>query len=310
MKILTQTVFLIFTMHLLNAQVGIGTTNPSASALLELDSSNSGLLIPRMEESERLGIGSAANGLLVYQTDVVPGFYYYDGISSTWQLLTSKEETDKGFNTNVVLDATTLKVTDGKGTIDTDLSSLKELPTPTVNGTMNYWKDGAWIVIAPTLNEGATLQMKSGVPTWVGGTSPPAIGDLMDGGIVFWIDPMDPYKGKVCALEDLDPSNWDDAISNCENYTNTDTGTGVYSDWYLPSKDELNYMWDNLADSDGNGVNTGLADPNNIGNFPNNSYWSSTEYYNRVAWRQYFYFGFQIEGNKYSTYDVRAVRAF
>ena len=83
MKILTQTVFLIFTMHLLNAQVGIGTTNPSASALLELDSSNSGLLIPRMEESERLGIGSAANGLLVYQTDVVPGFYYYDGISST-----------------------------------------------------------------------------------------------------------------------------------------------------------------------------------------------------------------------------------
>ena len=188
MKILTQTVFLIFTMHLLNAQVGIGTTNPSASALLELDSSNSGLLVPRMEESERLGIGSAANGLLVYQTDVVPGFYYYDGISSTWQLLTNKEETDKGFNTNVVLDATTLKVTDGKSTIDTDLSSLKELPTPTVNGTMNYWKDGAWIVIAPTLNEGATLQMKSGVPTWVGGTPPPpAIGDSYLGGIVFYI---------------------------------------------------------------------------------------------------------------------------
>ena len=185
MKILTQTVFLIFTMHLLNAQVGIGTTNPSASALLELDSSNSGLLVPRMEESERLGIGSAANGLLVYQTDVVPGFYYYDGL---WKLLTNNQESVKGINTTLVLNGTNLDVTDGKGTITANLSSLKELPTPTASGIMNYWDGIAWVEVASTVNEGATLKMIGGVPTWDGGTPPPpAIGDSYLGGIVFYI---------------------------------------------------------------------------------------------------------------------------
>jgi hypothetical protein len=348
MKILTQTVFLIFTMHLLNAQVGIGTTNPSASALLELDSSNSGLLVPRMEESERLGIGSAANGLLVYQTDVVPGFYYYDGISSTWQLLTNKEETDKGFNTNVVLDATTLKVTDGKSTIDTDLSSLKELPMPTVNGTMNYWKDGAWIVIAPTLNEGATLQMKSGVPTWVGGTPPPpppAIGDSYLGGIVFYIyEPGDAgyvvgeTHGLIAATSDQSTGiQWTlpayrtttvvGGTSDTDGAANTDaiiaqtgavavntyaaglcrlystSGNNDLGQWYLPAKDELNLMYENIGQGDALGLG-------NIGNFENNFYWSSTEDDIGSAWFQYFGFGGQGASFKYDTFFVRAVRAF
>lgn len=86
---------------------------------------------------------------------------------------------------------------------------------------------------------------------------------------------------------------------------------GGYSDWYLPSKYELNLMWSNLADSDGNGQNNGPADPNNIGNFPNNRrYWSSTEYDTNNAWRQSFYSGAQDDWGKTSTGAVRAVRAF
>jgi len=96
------------------------------------------------------------------------------------------------------------------------------------------------------------------------------------------------------------------AADICANLT-----LGGYSDWFLPSKDELNLMWTNLADSDGDGVNNGVTDPNNIGGFATNDYWSSTEYDNFIAWFQYFNDGFQgndVKGGNGS--DVRAVRAF
>ena len=69
------------------AQVGIGTTNPDASSSLDISSTNSGLLIPRMNQNQRDLIGTPATGLLVFQTDNTPGFYYYDGTS--WILLGS-----------------------------------------------------------------------------------------------------------------------------------------------------------------------------------------------------------------------------
>jgi uncharacterized protein (TIGR02145 family) len=37
---------------------------------------------------------------------------------------------------------------------------------------MKYWNGTAWVFVAPTSNEGATLQMIGGVPTWTGGTPP------------------------------------------------------------------------------------------------------------------------------------------
>ncbi len=63
--------------------VGIGCTNPDASALLELRSSSLGFLTPRMTQAQRPA--TPATGLLIYQTDNTPGFYYYDGTS--WVLL-------------------------------------------------------------------------------------------------------------------------------------------------------------------------------------------------------------------------------
>ncbi|HOM03987.1 MAG TPA: hypothetical protein PLU67_00675 [Candidatus Kapabacteria bacterium] len=65
--------------------VGIGTTNPHSSALLDLDVSSPsfttklGFLVPRMTLAERVAIPSPATGLLVFQTDAVAGFYYYTG---------------------------------------------------------------------------------------------------------------------------------------------------------------------------------------------------------------------------------------
>lgn len=70
-----------------NAQVGIGTNAPHASAQLEVSSTTKGALMPRMTESQRVAIATPAAGLLVYQTDGRAGFYYYTG--GNWTQLQS-----------------------------------------------------------------------------------------------------------------------------------------------------------------------------------------------------------------------------
>jgi hypothetical protein len=74
------------------SQVGIGTDSPDASAALDIISTTSGLLIPRMTDQQRLDISEPASGLMVYQTNQTAGFYYYDG--NTWTQLVSHTATD------------------------------------------------------------------------------------------------------------------------------------------------------------------------------------------------------------------------
>lgn len=61
-----------------NAQVGINTTSPDASAILDLFSTSQGLLIPRMNDVERNAINNPADGLWIYNTDT-DGFNYFNG---------------------------------------------------------------------------------------------------------------------------------------------------------------------------------------------------------------------------------------
>ena len=72
---------------------------------------------------------------------------------------------------------------------------------------------------------------------------------------------------------------------------------GGYSDWYLPSRDELDKLYLN-RDAIG-GFDT-TADP---------WYWSSSEYDASNAWSQLFDDGYQGNLSKFPTYRVRAVRA-
>ena len=60
-------------------EVGIGTTTPAASALLDLTSTAKGMLIPRMTTTQKTAIATPSTGLLVFQTDAPAGFYYYNG---------------------------------------------------------------------------------------------------------------------------------------------------------------------------------------------------------------------------------------
>jgi len=101
-----------------------------------------------------------------------------------------------------------------------------------------------------------------------------------------------------------------DSTGSAFNYVDT-LSLANYEDWFLPSQDELNEMWVNLADSDGDGTNTGPSDPNNIGNFSDSFYWSSSELFDIAAWRQNFFSGSQCNFCvKSSDSRVRAIRAF
>lgn len=78
-------IFLLLGAAEAQAQVGIGTTSPDASAQLDITSTVRGLLMPRMTAAQRALIGSPAEGLIVYQTDAPVGIYLY--MSATWTLI-------------------------------------------------------------------------------------------------------------------------------------------------------------------------------------------------------------------------------
>lgn len=165
------------------------------------------------------------------------------------------------------------------------------------------------------------------------------VGDFAQGGIVFWVDETGQH-GLVAAKVDQDGGSgiqWyngsntdteahgdgvyggemntmliianqgsnsnDYAAGVCANYTVTESGV-TYGDWYLPSKEELNLMYQNKATINATAVANGGSD------FASADYWSSTEDDDNHAWAQYFVFGTQYYLNKDNTYRVRAVRAF
>ena len=82
------------------------------------------------------------------------------------------------------------------------------------------------------------------------------------------------------------------AASLCKNLT-----LGGYSDWFLPSKDELDLMYKNLKTKGSGGFGEGWL-------------WSSSQDDINVAWFQGFSVGGQYDGFKYTSYAVRACRAF
>jgi len=71
---------LLFVAMFANAQnnVGIGTSAPNSSSILDLSATDKGLLVPRVTQTQRQAIAAPATGLLVFDI-TVNCFYYYDG---------------------------------------------------------------------------------------------------------------------------------------------------------------------------------------------------------------------------------------
>ncbi len=176
-------------------------------------------------------------------------------------------------------------------------------------------------------------------PSGGGGTTY-SVGDFAQGGVVFWVDETGQH-GLVCAKDDQNTGvRWyagtygytqakgdgpyageantsiiiaaqvaigDDgstyAARICNELQITEGGK-TYGDWYLPSKEELDLMYQNKAIIDA------TAGANGGSGFASAYYWSSTEYLTSNAWYQAFDDGYQYYYFKGITYRVRAVRAF
>jgi hypothetical protein len=93
------TLFLLITFYA-EAQTGIGTTTPDASAKLDVSSSNKGFLPPRVAltaTNSASPVTNPANGLMVFNTvtagsspfQVVPGYYYWDAVGLKWVSLST-----------------------------------------------------------------------------------------------------------------------------------------------------------------------------------------------------------------------------
>ncbi|MDR1149751.1 MAG: DUF1566 domain-containing protein [Spirochaetaceae bacterium] len=114
------------------------------------------------------------------------------------------------------------------------------------------------------------------------------IGDLgPGGGIIFFAEGREYME--VSRI--LGEHTWSSALTTARNHRG-----GGYSDWRLPTKDELNLIYQNLR-------------AQNIGNLGDTWHWSSSEG-SSYAWAQYFSNGRQGDYGKASTVSVRAVRAF
>ncbi len=168
--------------------------------------------------------------------------------------------------------------------------------------------------------------------------APANIGDYRDGGVVFWVDPADNTKGMVCAINDQASSSagWGcyDAVNpvTINGADGTAIGTGAqntadivagctssgiaadvctnltlngYSDWFLPSKDEMNEIYQNKAT-----VNA-TATANGGSNLDESVlYWTSSEFDAQNAYDFYFFNGASQSSLKLNVFSVRAVRAF
>lgn len=116
------------------------------------------------------------------------------------------------------------------------------------------------------------------------------LGEPFQSGIIFYIDETKEH-GLIVSTNDLSgTADWDEAIQCCIDYH-----AGGFTDWRLPSLDELNILYQNKS----------LA-----GSFERFSYWSSTEYAEHFAWFQNFYTGIQDNDFKDNTCYVRAIRNF
>lgn len=237
--------------------VSINETNaaPDPSAILHVQSITKGVLIPRMSLVQRNAIQNPATGLLIYQTDMDPGYYTYTGTGWVLASTTGKHYVGEFYGGGIV--------------VYVDYTGQHGLVASLVD-----------VAIGQKYSNILAQLGVSGESDWNGSENTNAVVN---------------QSGHTSSSAKL-----------CLDYTNTDYGTGIFDDWYLPSRGEMNNIWDNLQvvqqalTTDNNPQTTTLL----------NTYWTSTEYNADSAWIFTWINGTVAKDKKNQQKSIRAVRSF
>ena len=304
------------TIYQTGINLGIGTTSPS-EALTIKTGNGYGLLHTNgtMEVGSYLG---GAGGYFGTKSNHDFHLFTYDGPPSLTIATSGNVEVNGQIKISGGTPATDKVLTSDADGLATWKTPSSGMPTASNAGDMNYWNGSEWTIIPTTSVEGASLKMVSGVPTWVnpptvqtrldGGETPEDIytsdntlidslyGKTYQGGLIAYFN-TGAGTGLIAAESDQGNVDWVTAADICANLT-----LNTYSDWYSPSRDELNKLY----------LNIGQGSPaGNIGGFADFTYWSSSEDGSNIPLAQNF-----DDGNQYTIYFktttlyVRAVRAF
>jgi hypothetical protein len=247
------------------AQIGINNENPDASAALDITSTTKGFLMPRMTWAQRDAITSPAQGLIIFCSDCASG----EGelqikLTSSWKNIIGGD----------VNDDVTVGDFYGGGVIFYIFES----------GDTGYIAGETHGLIAAVQDQSSSIHWYNGANGDTGAT-----GTAVGTGIT--------NTNAIIAVQGATETSYAAGLARAYN-------GGGYTDWFLPSKEELNKMYSKKAD-----INTTAA-TNGGSDFSTNSYWSSTQYDDDNAWYKNFTVGDQYYFLKNYSMFVRAVRVF
>ncbi len=251
-KVVISLLIIVLFSNIIWCQVGIGTSSPNPSSILELNSDNKGFLPPRMTFEERNNISSPVAGLMIW-------------CKNCWAK--GELQVFNGYEwTNLVGDNAKAPIAAG------DIYDGGIVGYVYVNGDPGYVEGETHGFIVKATNN-------SGIVWGCHSINLPGAEDTQLGGGL---------------------QNTTDIVNSCTTtgiaahvcYYMTENG---FSDWVLPSKDELNKMY----------INRNL-----INGFQSTIYYSSSEESANGAWAQSFSNGSQNSVSKSNPYNVRAIRYF
>lgn len=201
-----------------------------------------------------------------------------------------------------------------------DIRTYDNLYTNTFTSTLSYLEGNTTYYVRAFAINGGGIAYGNQVTFK---TLPFATGMIYKKGIIFYVEPSG-NNGLMCSQSDLSSSSFGcglpmststavgTGLSNTNSILNTCPNVNIYTspaaackaasingftDWFLPSRDELSLMYSNLK-------------VNNIGNFGCNKYWSSSQYSGYLIWAVFFCGGAQFYDYTYQNYYVRPVRRF
>jgi hypothetical protein len=306
-----------------NVGINADGSAPDNSAMLDVKSTDKGFLPPRMTSTQMNAIANPPAGLIVFCTSCGPCgalCIYLPG--GGWESITHLNSAEAGTHVasgtqitwywNAVTGAAGYKwntINDYASATDmgTETSTTETGLTPNTTYSRYVWTYNACGVSA------ATVLIKE---------LPYYIGQSYGGGIIFYVEASGQH-GLIAASGDQSTGTQWGCYGTAIGGTSIAIGTGQanttaivngcstagiaaricddlvlngYSDWYLPSKDELNQLFNQKSV---------------VGGFSSKLYWSSTENSANLTWVQHFGINQQVSNVKSNTtYYVRAVRAF